>query len=66
MKLLTLTEAGDVLGLSTSTLRTQIHNGKLRGTLVGKTWTVTERELARYRADSAGKPGRHVVNPRTS
>jgi excisionase family DNA binding protein len=58
VKALTLTEAGIRLGLSASTLRNQIHKGRLRGTLVGKTWTVTERELERYRAEHQGKVGR--------
>lgn len=61
MKLLTLAEAGDRLGLSAATLRRQVHNGRLRATLVGKTWTVTEREVERYRAESLGKPGRHAA-----
>jgi excisionase family DNA binding protein len=55
---LTLAEAGDRLGLSASTLRQQVHKGRLRATLVGKTWTVTEREVERYRAESLGRVGR--------
>lgn len=56
--MLTLTEAAARLGVTASTLRQQIHNGRLRGRLVGKTWTVTERELDRYRVESVGRPGR--------
>jgi excisionase family DNA binding protein len=56
--MLTLTEAAALLGVAASTLRHQIANGKLRGRLVGKTWTISERELARYRAESLGRPGR--------
>lgn len=58
--MLTLTEAAARLGVAASTLRAQIANGRLRGRLVGKTWTVTERELERYRAESLGKPGRRA------
>jgi len=54
----TLTEAGALLGLSPGTLRNQIRKGKLRGRLVGKTWTVSAREIERYRDESMGKPGR--------
>jgi excisionase family DNA binding protein len=54
----TLAEAAAVLGLSAATLRNQIRNGRLRGRLVGKTWTVSERELERYRVESLGRPGR--------
>jgi len=54
----TLTEAAALLGVAASSLRNQIHNGRLRGRLVGKTWTVSEREIERYRAESLGRPGR--------
>ncbi len=55
---LTLAEAAAALGLSPNTLRVQIHNGRLKGRLIGKTWTVTPREVERYRAVSLGKAGR--------
>lgn len=61
MKVLTLTEAGERLGVAQSTLRNQVKAGRLRATLIGKTWTVTEREVERYRAESLGKPGRHAT-----
>ena len=56
MAILTLAQAGDRLGLSAATLRKQVHNGKLRATLVGKTWTVTEREVERYRKENMRGP----------
>jgi len=56
--MLTLTEAADELGLAASTLRHQVQAGRLRARLVGKTYVITERELARYRAEHLGKPGR--------
>jgi excisionase family DNA binding protein len=56
--MLTLAQAAARLGLSPSTLRNQIAKGRLHGRLVGKTWTVTERELSRYAAESQGKVGR--------
>jgi excisionase family DNA binding protein len=55
---MTLTEAGAQLGLSPATLRSQIRNGALRGTMIGKTWTVTPREVERYRLNRLGKRGR--------
>jgi excisionase family DNA binding protein len=63
---LTLTEAADQLGLAASTLRHQVQAGRLGATLIGKTYVITERELARYRAESLGKPGRpsHRAAPR--
>jgi excisionase family DNA binding protein len=57
--MLTLVEAAALLGVAASTLRHQLAKGRLHGRLVGKTWTVSEREVARYRAESLGKPGRH-------
>jgi excisionase family DNA binding protein len=56
--MLTLTEAADELGLAASTLRHQVQAGRLRARLVGKTYVITEGELARYRAEHLGKPGR--------
>lgn len=47
---MTLREAGERLGLSPSTLRWQIRNGALRARKIGWSWTVTEREVARYAA----------------
>jgi excisionase family DNA binding protein len=60
--MLTLAQAASRLGVSPSTLRTQIHAGRLRGRLVGKTWTVTEREVDRYAVDSRGRVGRPRTN----
>jgi excisionase family DNA binding protein len=53
--MLTLAQAAVRLGLSPSTLRGQVEKGRLKARLVGKTWTVTEREFERYRAESLGK-----------
>ena len=58
MHLVTLAEAGTRLGVSASTLRHQIANGRLRARLVGKTYVVTPGELERYRREHLGKPGR--------
>ena len=49
---LTLAEAARLLGVSPTTLRVQIRNGKLRARKVGPVWTVTEREVERYRRES--------------
>ena len=56
--MLTLTEAADELGLAASTLRHQVQAGRLRARLVGKTYVVTPAELARYRREQLGRPGR--------
>ena len=53
--MLTLAQAAVRLGLSPSTLRGQVQKGRLKGRLVGKTWTVSEHEVERYRAESLGK-----------
>lgn len=64
--MLTLAQAGALLGVAPATLRAQVHNGKLRATLVGKTWVVTPREVERYRAESLGRPGRRHASSSTS
>lgn len=65
--MLTLTEAAAQLGLAASTLRHQVQAGRLRARLVGKTYVVSEREVARYRREHLGKIGRpsHRVAPRS-
>ena len=50
--MLTLTEAAERLGVAPSTLRRQIANGRLRARKLGRDWTVSEREVERYRRDS--------------
>jgi len=52
MTALTLEQAAASLGVAASTLRVQIRNGKLRGTKIGRDWTVTPREVERYRRES--------------
>lgn len=55
MPALTLEQAAASLGVADSTLRVQIRNGKLRATKVGRDWTVTPREVERYRRESQGR-----------
>jgi excisionase family DNA binding protein len=50
--MLTLAEAAEQLGLHPDVLRRQIHRGKLKGRKVGPIWTITERELERYRKEN--------------
>jgi excisionase family DNA binding protein len=59
--MLTLQEAAAQLGLSPSTLRVQIRNGKLRARKIGRDWHVSEREAERYRAESKGKRLPHAT-----
>ena len=56
--ILTLADAAALLGLSATTLRMQVRTGKLRAQLFGKTWLTTRAEVARYREQSLGQPGR--------
>lgn len=48
---MTLTEAAAILGVTTATLRQQIAHGKLRARKVGRDWSVSRREVERYRAE---------------
>jgi excisionase family DNA binding protein len=52
---LTLIEAAGRLGLSPTTLRVQIRNGRLRAVKHGRDWWLTETEVERYRAASLGR-----------
>lgn len=58
MKSLTVTEAAASLGIKPSTVRAQIKNGAIKASRVGPLYTITEKEVERYRATSRGKPGR--------
>ena len=51
---MTLIEAAASLGLSPTTLRGQIKNGRLAARKVGRDWHVTVSEVARYRRESLG------------
>ena len=48
----TLTQAAALLGVTAASLRQQIPNGKVKARKVGRDWTVTEREVERYRRES--------------
>jgi excisionase family DNA binding protein len=52
---MTLKEAAVRLGLSPGTLQIQIAKHKLRAKKIGRDWSVTPREVARYRAESLGQ-----------
>jgi excisionase family DNA binding protein len=49
---MTLIEAAAVIGVTPATLRQQIANGKLKARKVGRDWSVSPREVERYRRDS--------------
>jgi excisionase family DNA binding protein len=55
--LLSLKEAAASLGITADTLRRQAEKGTLRARRVGWMWTVTEREIERYRGEHLGKVG---------
>jgi excisionase family DNA binding protein len=50
--MLTLAEAAASLGIEHDTLRRQIRLGKLKARKVGPIWTVSEREVERYRREN--------------
>lgn len=47
---MTLKEAAALLGVTPDTLRQRIHAGTLKAKKVGRDWTVTPKEVERYRA----------------
>ena len=50
-QVLSLAEAAQSLGIEHDTLRRQIRLGKMKARKVGPIWTVTEREVERYRKE---------------
>jgi excisionase family DNA binding protein len=59
----TVPEAARRLGISAATLRGQIGNGRLLARKVGRDWDVSDEEVARYRLESRGRPGRRATQP---
>lgn len=53
-----LATAAELLGVSLSTLQTQLARGRLRGHKPGREWFVSYAELERYIAESLDAPGR--------
>lgn len=53
---MTLREAAELLGVRPDTLRQAVHRGTLRATKRGRDWTVSSRELARYKAGMRRPP----------
>ena len=60
---MTVGEAAKHLGLSPATLRRQIANGRMTATKLGRDWDIAADEVARYRAESRGRPGRRRLQP---
>jgi len=50
-----LAEAADLLGVDPSTLRAQVHRGRLRAYKVGRDWLLTDEEIDRYRREVQGQ-----------
>jgi excisionase family DNA binding protein len=48
---MTLKQAAELLGISPETLRWQVRNKKIKASKVGPIWTVTPKEVERYRKE---------------
>lgn len=55
---LSLAEAGDMVGISPTTLRHQIARGVLPGTKIGRNWAVHHRDLFKYATERSAKAAR--------
>lgn len=55
--MLTLAEVAELLGVSPSTLRHQIRNGKLKATKFGRDWMVRAGEVKRYARENRRHAG---------
>ena len=60
---MTLIEAAARLGVAASTLRVQIHKGKLRSTKRGRDHWITEGEVERYRVEHQTASPRSSAEP---
>lgn len=56
-RVLTLVEAGALIGRSPRTLYLQIRNGRLMGEKHGRDWLVRESEVRRYERETMGRHG---------
>lgn len=56
--MLTLTQAATKLGVTSATLRQQVHAGQLRAEKFGPMWMLDELEVARYALENRGQAGR--------
>lgn len=54
---MTLPEAAELIGLSPTTLRVQIRNGRLQAVKRGRDWMVTRKAIAEYREKVARSGG---------
>ena len=62
---LSLTEAGELVGISPTTLRHQIARGVLPGTKIGRNWAVHQRDLFKYAAERSTKVARERSGQKT-
>ena len=61
MKMLSLKEAADELGITVSTLRPYCQDGRI-GTKVGNQWVITRAELEEFKAKprKVGRPSKSI------
>lgn len=58
MRPLTVTEAAQLLGVDTSTVRHAIADGRIAATLRGRDWWITQPEAMRYSRERKPRPAR--------
>ena len=62
---LSLAEAGELVGISSTTLRHQIARGVLPGTKIGRNWAVHQRDLFKYANERSVKRSRERSGQKT-
>ena len=62
---LSLAEAGEMVGISPTTLRHQIARGVLPGTKIGRNWAVHHRDLFKYANERSLKASRPRIVQKT-
>jgi len=59
---MTVKEAAVSLGLTPSTIRNQLEKGVIRGRKIGRDWSITPREVERYRREHLGRRDRPTLH----
>lgn len=57
-KLLTSTEAAEILGLSKDSVKKYCQTGALEAIKLGRSWFIEKKEVMRYKRENLGNSGR--------
>ena len=64
-KYLTKKEAAEILGVSERTIARYLHDGKLKGALIGKLWRITESDIKDFYEETKAETVKAMKNTKT-